>query len=53
MNENIEYAEEWLLGQLIKTDFEEKETGKIIYTRVKKKDLYKLFIKFIKLMKMH
>ena len=51
MNENLEYAEDWLLEQLIKTDFEEKQTGKIIYARIKKKDLYKLFIKFIKLMK--
>lgn len=51
MNENIEYAEDWLLEQLIKTDFEEKKEGKVIYARIKKKDLYKLFIKFIKLMK--
>lgn len=53
MNENIEIAEDWLLEQVIKTDFKEKETGNIIYARVKKKDLYKLFIQFIKLMKMH
>jgi len=52
MNENLEYAEDWLLEQLIKTNFEEKQTGNIIYARIKKKDLYKLFIKFIKLMKM-
>lgn len=51
MNENLEIAEDWLLEQLIKADFEEKETGKIIYARIKKKDLYKLFIQFIKLIR--
>lgn len=51
MSENLEIAEEWLLEQLIKTDFEEKETGKITYARVNKKDLYKLFIQFIKLIR--
>lgn len=51
MNENLEYAEYWLLEQLIKEDFKEKETGKVVYVKVKKKDLYKLFMWFIKLTK--
>lgn len=51
MNENLEYAEDWILEQLIKADFEEKGTGKVIYVKVKKKDLYKLFMWFIKLIK--
>ncbi len=51
MSENIDIAEDWLLEQVIKTDFEEKDTGNIIYARVKKKDLYKLFMMFIKLIK--
>ena len=51
MSENIEYSEDWLLEQIIKTDFEEKSTGKIIYARIKKIDLYKLFLQYIKLVK--
>ena len=49
--ENIEFSEEWLIEQLIKTDFEEKSSGKTIYARIKKIDLYKLFLQFIKLVK--
>ena len=46
---NIEYSEDWLVREIIKTDFEEKETGQTRYVKLKKIDLLKLVLKFIKL----
>ncbi len=46
---NLEYSKDWLLQEIIKTDFEEKQTGKIKYVKMKKIDLLKLIQKFIKL----
>lgn len=48
-NENIEYSKDWLLQEIIRTDFEQKQTGKIQYVRMTKIDLLKLVQKFIKL----
>ena len=48
-NENIEYSKDWLLQEIIKTDFEQKQTGKIQYVKMTKIDLLKLVQKFIKL----
>ena len=48
-NENIEYSKDWLLQEIIKTDFEQKRTGKIQYVKMTKIDLLKLVQKFIKL----
>ena len=47
--ENIEYSKDWLLKEIIKTDFEEKRTKQIQYVHMKKIDLLKLVQKFIKL----
>ena len=47
--ENIEYSKDWLLKEIIKTDFEEKRTKQIQYVQIKKIDLLRLVQKFIKL----
>ena len=49
LSENIEYSYDWLLKEIIKTDFEQKQTGKIQYVKMTKIDLLKLVQKFIKL----
>lgn len=46
---NIEYSYDWLLQEIIKTDFEQKKTGQVQYVKMKKIDLLKLVQKFIKL----
>ncbi len=48
-NENIEYSKDWLLQEIIKTDFEQKKTNQIQYVKMTKIDLLKLVQKFIKL----
>ena len=48
-NENIEYSKNWILQEIIKTDFEQKRTRKIQYVNIKKIDLLRLVQKFIKL----
>ena len=48
-NENIDYSKDWLLQEIIKTDFEQKKTNKIQYVKMTKIDLLKLVQKFIKL----
>lgn len=45
---NLNYAKEWLTKELIKTDFEEKNTGETKYIKIRRTDLYRLFIRFIK-----
>lgn len=47
--ENIEYSYDWLTKEIIKTDFEQKQTGKVKLVKMKKIDLLKLVQKFIKL----
>lgn len=47
--DNIEYSKDWLLKEVIKTDFEQKKSGKVQYVKMKKIDLLKLVQKFIKL----
>ena len=49
INENIRYSYDWLLQEIIKTDFEQKKTNKIQYVKMTKIDLLKLVQKFIKL----
>ncbi|MEI3530132.1 MAG: hypothetical protein V8Q75_03535 [Bacilli bacterium] len=49
LSENIEYSYDWLLQEIIKTDFEQKKTGQVQYAKMKKIDLLKLVQKFIKL----
>lgn len=49
--ENIEYSIEWLTKEIIKTDFEQKDKGNIQYLRIKKIDLLKLILKFVKLIR--
>ncbi len=46
---NIDYSESWLIEQIIKGDFETKKTKKVSYITIKKIDLFKLVLKFIKL----
>lgn len=48
---NLDECNEWLIKELIKTDFEEKETGKEIVVKVKYKDLIRMFQKFIKILR--
>lgn len=47
--ENIEFSEEWLIKEIIKTDFEQKQSKNIQYVKMTKIDLLNLIIKFIKL----
>ena len=49
LSENIEYSYDWLVKEIIKTDFEQKKTGQIQYVKMTKIDLLKLVQKFIKL----
>lgn len=49
LSNNIEYSKDWLTKELIKTDFEQRKTGTTKYVTMKKTDLLKLVIKFIKL----
>ncbi len=49
LSENIEYSYDWLVKEIIKTDFKQKETGQVQYVKMKKIDLLKLVQKFIKL----
>lgn len=46
---NIDYSKDWLVQEIIKTDFEQKKTGQIQYVKMTKIDLLKLVQKFIKL----
>lgn len=47
--DNIEFSKDWLVKEIIKTDFEQKKTNKIQYVKMTKIDLLKLVQKFIKL----
>lgn len=49
LSENIEYSYDWLVKEIIKTDFEQKKTNKIQYVKMTKIDLLKLVQKFIKI----
>lgn len=49
LGNNIEYSYDWLIREIIKTDFEQKQTNKIQYVKMTKIDLLKLVQKFIKL----
>jgi len=48
-NKNIEYSKDWIVKEIIKTDFEQKKTNQIQYVKMTKIDLLKLVQKFIKL----
>jgi hypothetical protein len=48
-NENIEYSKDWLVQEIIKTDFEQRKTNQIQYVKMTKIDLLRLVQKFIKL----
>lgn len=47
--ENIEFSKEWLTENIIKTDFEQKDSGQVQYIKIKKIDLLKLILNFIKI----
>lgn len=47
--DNIEYSKDWLVQEIIKTDFEQKKANQIQYVKMTKIDLLKLVQKFIKL----
>ena len=47
--ENIEFSKEWLTENIIKTDFEQKKTGQVLYVKMRKLDLLNLVLKFVKL----
>lgn len=47
--ENYEYSKEWLVKEIIKTDFKEKKTKEVEVVRIRKKDLLKLVLEFQKL----
>ena len=48
-DKNIEYSKDWIVKEIIKTDFEQKKTNQIQYVKMTKIDLLKLVQKFIKL----
>ena len=48
-NKNIEYSKDWIVKEIIKTDFEQKKTNQIQYVKMTKIDLLRLVQKFIKL----
>lgn len=49
LGNNIEYSYDWLIREIIKTDFEQKKTNQIQYVKMTKIDLLRLVQKFIKL----
>ncbi len=49
LENNIEYSCDWLIREIIKTDFEQKKTNQIQYVKMTKIDLLRLVQKFIKL----
>lgn len=49
MENNIEYSEEWLTKEILKLHEEERQDGKIHVVKMKKIDLLRLVLKFIKL----
>ncbi len=51
MLDNIEYSKEWLVQEIIKTDFKEKKINKKEIIRIGKIDLLKLVLTFVKLNK--
>lgn len=46
---NIDYSKDWLVQEIIKTDFEQKKTNQVQYVTITKIDLLRLVQKFIKL----
>lgn len=51
ISDNIEYSEEWLIAESLKTFYKEKDTKQVEMITISKLDLLKLIIKFIKLNK--
>lgn len=51
ISENIEYSYDWLTKEIIKTDFEQKETNKVKYIKMTKIDLLRFVQLFIKINK--
>lgn len=49
LKNNIEYSYNWLTKEIIKTDFEQRQTKQVQYVKMTKIDLLKLVQKFIKL----
>lgn len=49
LDKNIEYSFDWLTREIIKTDFNQKQTNQIQYVKMTKIDLLRLVQKFIKL----
>lgn len=49
LGNNFEYSYDWLIREIIKTDFEQKKTNQIQYVKMTKIDLLRLVQKFIKL----
>ncbi len=45
----LEKTWNWLVQEIIKTDFEQKKTGQVQYVKMTKIDLLKLVQKFIKI----
>ena len=51
ISENIEYSYDWLTKEIIKTDFEQKETNKVKYVKMTNIDLLRFVQLFIKINK--
>lgn len=49
LQDNITYSYDWLVKEIIKTDFEQKKINQIQYVKMAKIDLLRLVQKFIKL----
>lgn len=45
IKDNLEFSKEWFTKEILKNHFEDKDG----YIRIKKNDLFRLIIKFIKL----
>lgn len=48
MKDNIEYSSDWIMQEIIKTHFKEKETGVKEQITISKVDLLRFMQKFIK-----
>lgn len=47
--DNIDFSKEWLTEEIIKTDLREKKNNSVEIIKIKKIDLLKLVLNFVKL----
>lgn len=49
MEENLEFSKEWLIAEIIKNDFEEKQSKTKKMVSMEYRNLLNLILKFVKL----